>query len=60
MPFEFILVYGKSGYQRDNIVIYPPAFKDRAVKDFLLLLYEKRPEIFTDDVVEYMNSPNPL
>lgn len=59
-PFEFVLVYGRSGRDGDNIVIYPPAFQDRAIKDFLHLLHGKRPELFPDEVVDYMNSDRPL
>jgi hypothetical protein len=54
--FEFILIYGRSGRDGDNVVIYPPAFRDRDIKDFLLLLYAKKPELFPAEVVDYMNS----
>jgi hypothetical protein len=59
-PFEFILIYGRTNRDGDNIVIYPPAFQDRAIKDFLLSLYEKRPELFPDDVIDFMHSGKPL
>lgn len=58
--FEFILIYGRSGRDGDNVVIYPPAFHERAIKDFLLLLYEKRPTLFPAEVIEYMNSETAL
>lgn len=59
-PFEFILVYGKTGAQGDNIVIHPPSFMDREIKAFLIDFYTQHPEIFPQDVIEYMHSDKPL
>jgi hypothetical protein len=59
MPFEFLeLKSAKRGVK--DIWIYPPALRDREVKNFLLKLYEKRPDIFPDYAVEYMRSEKPL
>lgn len=59
-PFEFILIYGRTNRDGDNIVIYPPAFQVRAIKDFLLLLHGKRPELFPEEVIEFMHSDRQL
>ncbi len=59
-PFEFILIYGRTGAQGDNVVIYPPAFRDRSVKEFLHLFDSKCPGKLPNEVVDYMNSDGPL
>ncbi|WP_164119059.1 hypothetical protein [Sphingorhabdus sp. Alg239-R122] len=55
MPFEVLMLYSKTDPDAD-IWIYPPSLKDREVKDFLLFLYDRRPDIFPDYVVDYMHS----
>lgn len=59
-PFEFILIYGRTGAQGDNVVVYPPAFRDRSVKEFLRLFESRRPGKLPDQVIDYMNSDRPL
>lgn len=59
-PFEFILIYGRTGAQGDNVVIYPPAFRENSIKEFLCLFDGKLPGKLPDDVVAYMNSDRPL
>jgi hypothetical protein len=59
-PFEFILIYGKSGADGDNVVLYPPSFPDSDIKGFLEFLYAKRPELFPQEVIDYMHSDRGL
>lgn len=59
-PFEFILIYGRTGAQGDNIVVHPPAFRDNSIKDFLHLFDKRLPSKLPEDVIEYMNSGRPL
>lgn len=60
MPFEFVLIYGKSGRSGDNIVIYPAAFKDREIKAFLIDFWMRRPELFSEEIVEYIHSDHSI
>lgn len=39
-----------------SIIIHPPSFNQGQVKSLLLYLHTKRPEIFPQDVIDYMNS----
>jgi hypothetical protein len=55
-PFEFILIYGRTGAQGDNVVVHPAAFRDRSVKEFLRLFDSRRPGLLPPEVEEYMNS----
>jgi hypothetical protein len=59
-PFEFILIYGRTGAPGDNVVIHPPAFHDGSVKEFLHLFDSKCPRKLPSQVIEYMNSEQPL
>lgn len=59
-PFEFILIYGKTGLDGDNVVLYPPSFPDKEIKRFLEFLYDKRPELFPQEVIDYMHSERGL
>jgi hypothetical protein len=59
-PFEFILIYGRTGAEGDNVVIYPPAFHENSVKDFLRVFDNRCPGKLPDTVIDYLNSGTPL
>lgn len=56
VPFDFILIYARSGRDGDNVVLYPPAFNGRSLVEFLDVLRSKRPELFPINVLEYMEN----
>lgn len=49
-------LYGRTGAQGDNVVIYPPAFHDSSIKEFLRLFDSKLPDNLPQEVVEYMTA----
>ena len=59
MPFEFLELQSSQPGVED-IWIYPPSLRDKEVKSFLKMLYEKRPDIFPDYAIGYINSEKSL
>jgi hypothetical protein len=55
MPFDSIYLHHKDGSSPD-IFLHGASFKDTALRDFLHFLCERRPDIFTQDVITFLQS----
>jgi hypothetical protein len=58
-PFDYIEMVSKYPCQKP-VVVHPPSLKDGQVKSMLLYMYGQRPELFPQDVIDYMHSDRPL
>jgi len=60
MPFEYLAVTDSSEQGTREVWIYPPAFYDSGIKDFLRHFHSERPELFDEAVTEYILSERQL
>jgi hypothetical protein len=59
-PFEFINLWRTTWDGVERFFVSRIFLKDAEIKEFLHFLFEKRPDIFPQDVIDYMNADQPL
>jgi hypothetical protein len=60
MPFEFIRLCRKGWDGEELFIITPFLLYHEEMKELIWFLYEKRPDAFTQDVIDYLNSDQRL
>lgn len=58
-PFDYIEIRSRFRKQKP-IIVHPPSLNDGQLKTMLLFMYEKNPVLFSEELVDFMNSEKPL
>jgi hypothetical protein len=58
-PFDYIEIRSRFRKQK-SIIVHPPSLNDGQLKAMFLYMYEQRPDLFPEELVDFMHSDRPL